>query len=131
LHQRREIELGGQQPSHVVDDLQRRAFLAQRRRAGPHRRGGRSQLDLGHGCRGQILECLQIVRRPGARAIVEGAESAYCVPIRRQKWDAGVTGDTQLTHTGVVQKPGIDAGIGDQERFAAGDGVGAEAVRQR
>ena len=39
LNQRRQIELGGQQPSNVVDDLQRCAFLSQCRCAGPHRRG--------------------------------------------------------------------------------------------
>ncbi len=114
----------------MVDDLQRCAFLAQRRCAGPHRRGGSPQLDLGHGCRGQILECLQIFRRPGARTIVEGAEGANRLSIRCQERDPGVAGQAQLAHAGVVVEPGISAGIGDEERFAAGDRVRAQTVGQ-
>ena len=110
LNQRRQIELGGQQPTNVVDDLQRCAFLAQRRCAGPHRRGGCPQLNLGHGRRGQILEGLQILRCPRARAIVEGAEGADCLSISRQERNAGVAGHAQLAHAGVVAESGIEYG---------------------
>ena len=130
LNQRRQIELGGQQPSHVVDDLECCAFLSQRRRAGPHRRGGGPQLHLGHGRRGQILERLQIFRRPGARTIVEGAEGADRLSIRRQERNPGVTGYAQLAHARVIVEPGINAGIGDEERFAAGDRVRTQTVGQ-
>jgi hypothetical protein len=131
LNQRRQIELSGEQPTDVIDDLKRCAFLSQRRCAGPHRRGGRAQLDLGHGRRGEVLERLQILHRPGARSIVEGAEGANRLSIRRQERNPGVAGNTQLPHAGVVMEPGIGAGVGDEKRFAAGDRVRTETVAQR
>jgi hypothetical protein len=81
--------------------------------------------------RGQILEGPQIVRCPGARPIVERAESANRLPIRCHERDPGVTGNAELTHPGVIVESRINAGIGDEERFAAGDRVRTQAVGQR
>jgi hypothetical protein len=76
----------------LVDDLQRCAFLSQRRCAGPHRRGGSPQLHLSHRSGGQIFERLEIIRCPGARTIIEGAEGADRQSIRRQERNPGVAG---------------------------------------
>ena len=64
------------------------------------------------------------------RPIVEGAEGANRLSICCQERDPGISGYAQLADARVIVEPGINTGIGDEERFAAGDRVGTQAVCQ-
>ena len=94
-------------------------------------RAHRALGQLGRAGGGEVLEHLEVARRPRPRLVVDRAQ--------RPDDRAGVVGDgptgvrdhCEVAHREVVAHPVVLAGVGDDQRALVGDDVLAQRVRER
>ncbi|CAM5690085.1 hypothetical protein SCALM49S_09853 [Streptomyces californicus] len=92
---------------------------------------GDPQPQLHRAGRGQILKIAQLVRRPLARLVIDGAERSEDMPVRVGERHTGVRDHPEVGDGEAVAGAGRRPGVAEDQRLAVRDDVLAEGVARQ